>query len=185
LTRSETMCVDKPVFIETLWEWRAFAIKVDPNICRNILNLPLKGGKSTKMLDRYICRLGCDTNIKIRDQDLKVKIFHGRAHAGIGQWTTKTYDFPISAAIFGNITKALKMDLPRRKIRDDKQLISILSQAIPSVQVISVQKQRELHVWPSEDKDGATIELAKIRTPEKVTTISIEHRDIEKVSKAL
>ena len=46
------MCVDNPVFKEILWEWRAFAIKFDPNICRNILNLPLKDGKSTKMLDR-------------------------------------------------------------------------------------------------------------------------------------
>ena len=45
------MYVDNPVFKEILWEWRAFAIKVDPNICRNILNLPLKDGKSTKMLD--------------------------------------------------------------------------------------------------------------------------------------
>ena len=67
------MYVDNPVFKEILWEWRAFAIKVDPNICRNILNLPLKDGKSTKMLDHYICRLGYDTNIKIRDKDLKIK----------------------------------------------------------------------------------------------------------------
>lgn len=33
--------VDNPVFKEILWEWRAFAIKVDPNIYRNILDLPL------------------------------------------------------------------------------------------------------------------------------------------------
>jgi hypothetical protein len=68
------MYVDNPVFTEILWEWRTFAIKVDPNICRNMLNLPLKDGKSTKMLDRYICRLGCDTNIEIRDKDLKIKM---------------------------------------------------------------------------------------------------------------
>jgi hypothetical protein len=40
------MYVDKPVFKETLREWRAFGIRVDPNICRNILNLPRKDGKS-------------------------------------------------------------------------------------------------------------------------------------------
>jgi hypothetical protein len=34
--------VDIPV-LEILWEWRAFAIKVDPNIYRSILDLPLKG----------------------------------------------------------------------------------------------------------------------------------------------
>jgi hypothetical protein len=64
------MYVDNPVFKEILWEWRAFASEFDPDICSNILNLPLKDGKSTKMLDRYICRLGYDTNIKIRDKEL-------------------------------------------------------------------------------------------------------------------
>jgi hypothetical protein len=68
------------------------------------------------------------------------------------------------------------MDLPGRAIRDGKQLMSILSQVTPSVQGINVQKLRELHVWPSGDADGATIELAEISTPEKVVTISIEHR---------
>jgi hypothetical protein len=179
------MYVDKPVFKETLWEWRAFGIRVDPNICRNILNLPIKDGKSIKMLDRYICREGCDINIKIRDEDLKVKNLHDKTQAGIERWTTEIYNFPISAAIFGNITKALNIDLPGRAIRDGKQLMSILSQVTPSVQVISVQKRRELHVLASGDRNGATIELAEISTPEKVTTISIEHQHLEKVNKAL
>ena len=179
------MYVDNPVYKEILWEWRAFAIKVDPNICRNILNLPLKDGKSTKMLDRYICRLGYDTNIKIRDKDLKLKNLHDKTHEGIERWTTEVYNFPISAAIFKNITKALNIDVPGRTIRDGQQLISILSKVTPSVQIISVQKRRELHVWPSDDRNGATIELTEISIPEKVMTISIEHQDLEKVTKAL
>jgi len=179
------MYVDNPAFKEILWEWRAFAIKFDPNICRNILNLPLKDGKSTKMLDRYICRLGYDTNIKIRDKDLKIKKLHEKSHEGIERWTTEVYNFPISTTIFGNITKALNIDVPGRTIRDGQQLISILSKVTPSIQVINVQKRRELHVWPSDDRNGATIELTEIRIPEKVMTISIEHQDLEKVTKAL
>ena len=140
------MYVDNPVFKEILWEWRAFAIKFDPNICRNILSLPLKDGKSTNMLDRYICRVGYDTNIKIRDKDLKLKNLHDKTHKGIEQWITEVYNFPISAAIFTNITKSLNIDLPGRAIRDGQQLISILSKVTPSVQVINVQKRRELHV---------------------------------------
>ncbi|MFY9794518.1 MAG: hypothetical protein WAK17_07290 [Candidatus Nitrosopolaris sp.] len=46
---SETMYVEKPVFKETLWEWRAFGIRVDPYICRNILSLPIK------MVNRLKC----------------------------------------------------------------------------------------------------------------------------------
>ncbi len=179
------MVVDNPVFKEILWEWRAFAVKVDPSICRNILNLPLKDGKSTNMLDRYICRFGYDANIKIRDKDLKIKKLDDKTHAGIERWTTEVYNFPISAAIFRNITKALNIDLPGRAIIDGQQLMSILSEITPSIQVIDVQKRRELHVWPSDDRNGATIELTEISTPEKVMTISIEHRDLEKVTKAL
>jgi hypothetical protein len=177
--------VDNPVFKEILWEWRGFAIKVDPSICRNILNLPLKVGKSTRMLDRYICRFGIHTNIKIRDKDLKIKKLHDKTPAGIERWITEVYNFPISAAIFGNITHALNIDIAGRVIRDGQQLLSILSQATPSIQVINVQKQRDLHVWPSDDRNGATIELTEISIPEKVMTISIEHQDLEKVTKAL
>ncbi len=125
------MYIDNPVFKETLWEWRAFDIRVEPDICRKILNLPIKAGKSIRMLDRYICRVGCDINIKIRDQDLKIKNLNDNTHTGIERWTTEVYNFPISAALFGNITKALKIDLPGRVIRDGKQLMSILSQVTP------------------------------------------------------
>jgi len=40
-------------------------------------------------------------------------------------------------------------------------------------------------VWPSGDRNGATIELTEISIPEKVMTIGIEHRDLERVAKAL
>ena len=136
------------------------------------------------MLDRCICTLGYDTNIKIRDKDLKLKNLHDKTHEGLERWT-KVYNFPISAAIFRNITKALNIDLPGRAIRDGQQLMSILSQVTPSIQVINVQKRRELHVWPFSDINGATIELTEISIPEKVMTISIEHQDLEKVTKAL
>jgi hypothetical protein len=179
------MPVDKMRFKETLWEWRTFGYRVDSNIRHNILRLPIKDGKSIKMQDHYLCRVGCDINIKIREEDLKVKNLHNRTYAGIEQWTTEAYGFPITAAMFRSITKASKTEIPGRAIRDGKQLVSVLSQAAPSVQVISVQKRRELHMWPTGDIDGATIELAEISTPEKVITISIEHRNLEKVSKAL
>jgi hypothetical protein len=99
------MYIENPVFKETLWEWRAFDIRVHPDICRKILNLPIKDGKPIEMLDRYICRVGCDINIKIRDQDLKIKNFHEKTHIGVEQWTTEVYNFPVSAALFENITR--------------------------------------------------------------------------------
>ncbi|MDQ6667181.1 MAG: hypothetical protein M3Y53_03020 [Thermoproteota archaeon] len=177
------MSVDKPKFKETLWEWCTFGNRVDSNIRRKILRFPVRDDKSIKMQDHYLCRVGCDINIKIREEDLKVKSFHNKTYAGIEQWTTEAYGFPITAALFRSITKALKIEIPGRAIKDGKQLVSILSQAAPSVQVIRVQRRRELHGWPT--GDGTTIELVEISTPEKVITISIEHRNLEKVSKAL
>ena len=64
-----------PVFKETLWEWRSFG-KVDPNIYNNISSLPIKAAKPTKILDRYLCKADCEVNIKLRDEDLKIKSLH-------------------------------------------------------------------------------------------------------------
>jgi hypothetical protein len=102
--------------------------------------LPIKDGKSIRMLDRYLCRAGCYINIKIREEDLKVKNFHYKTHAGIEQWTTEAYGFPITAAMFRSVTKALKIEIPGSAIKVGKQPVSVMSQAAPSVQVVNVQK---------------------------------------------
>ena len=53
-TDLEAMFEDHPRFKETpKWEWCAFSIEVDSDICRNILSLPIKDGNSIKMLDRF------------------------------------------------------------------------------------------------------------------------------------
>lgn len=68
-----------PVFNEALWE--CYTIEIDfvgvhPNIYDSISSLPIKAGKPIKMLDRYLCKVGCDVNIKLRDKDLKIKFLH-------------------------------------------------------------------------------------------------------------
>jgi hypothetical protein len=114
-----------------------------------------------------------------------VKHFHNKTNAGIEQWITEASGFPITAAMFRSISKALKIEIPVRPIEDGKQPVSVLSHAAPLVLITSVQTRRELHGWPTGEIDGATKELAEISTPEKVIRISIEHRNLEKVSKAL
>lgn len=172
------------MFKETLWEWRSFG-RLDPSICNKLSSLPTKAGKPNKILDRYLCKGGSEVNIKLRDEDLKIKSLHYKTDTGIEQWTTEVYNFPISANVFRNITKALKLEIKGREIENDKQLLSVLSKATQSIKVIGVQKQRELHTWPPDSRDAVTIELAEISKPEYVTTISVEHQSLEKVSKAL
>ena len=174
-----------PVYKETLWEWRSFG-RPDPNIYNNISSLPIKVGKPIKMLDRYLFNdAGCEVNIKLRDKDLKIKSLHYKTDTGIEQWTTEAYNFPISANVFRKVTSALKVEIKGREVEDGKQLLSILSHASKSIKVIDVQKQRELYMWPSGSIDAVTIELAEISKPECITTISVEHQSLEKVSKAL
>jgi hypothetical protein len=149
------------------------------------LSLPIKSGMPVKMLDRYLCKVGCDVNIKLRDRDLKIKSIHYKTDTGIEIWTTEVYNFPISANVFRKTTRALISEIEDREIEDGRQLLSILSHAMKSIKVISVQKQRELHIWPPNSKDAVTIELAEISKPECVTTISVKHQSLEKVSTAL
>jgi hypothetical protein len=78
------------------------------NIYNSISSLPIIVGKPIKMLDRYLCRVGCEANIKLRDKDLKIKSLHYKTDTGIEQWTTEVYNFPISANVFRNITSSLK-----------------------------------------------------------------------------
>ncbi|MGN6632742.1 MAG: hypothetical protein ACTHKP_10975 [Nitrososphaeraceae archaeon] len=182
--KEEKETQSNPVYKETLWEWRSFG-RPDPNIYKNILSLPIKVGKSIKMLDRYLCKPGCEVNIKLRDKDLKIKSLLCKTNTGIEQWATEVYNFPISASVFRKLTSALKLEIKEREVEDGKQLLSILSHASKSIKVINVQKQRELHIWPPNSKDAVTIELAEISKPECVTTISVEHQNLKKVSKAL
>jgi hypothetical protein len=60
-----------------------------------------------------------------------------------------------------------------------------------SLRIISVFKEREQYLFPINGKnnnklsDSATIEISCLRGPEEVTSINIEHIDIDKVLEAV
>jgi len=176
---------DGPKFKETLWEWRAFAIRVESNFRQKILSLPKKHGKPLILTDRYIFRIGSNSNIKIRGPDLRIKRIAKVSKKRIALWTTEAYSFPISAYLFNDVTNALNISLPKREVKDGDQLVSILSHATPLIRIVNVVKHRELRVWPPSNPEGVIIELAEINVPEKVNSVSIEHRDLKKVNEAV
>lgn len=180
-----TMPQEEPKFKETLWEWRAFVPRVDSDTRKKILNLPKKHGKPLTMHDRYICRFGSSTNIKIRVKDLRIKRLAAVSKSGVELFTTEVYSFPISAHLFGDITNSLNVTLPKREVRNGDQLISTLSHSTPSIQIVNVLKHRELYKWPPDDPEGVVIELAEINIPERVNSISVENRDLKKVNEAI
>jgi hypothetical protein len=176
---------EEPKFKETLWEWRAFVPRVNSDTRKKILNLPKKHDKPLTMNDRYICRIGSNTNIKIRVNDLRIKRRAIVCENGVELFTTEVYSFPISAHLFGEITNALNIALPKIEVRDGDQLISTLFHSTPSIRILDVLKYRELYKWPADDPAGVVIELAEINMPERVNSISVEHRDLKKVNEAI
>jgi hypothetical protein len=173
-----------------------------------IHELPLKFDRPTKMTDNYVWTPDCNLNIKLRDQDLKIKELIGSQPCDMDnalgvttyaeQWTTEVYSFPISVLLMKRIGKGLSlrnMSRSLRLIEDKEQFIESLQSQSNSVRIISVFKQREQRLLPIENdlkeksqqgpRGIATIEISHLADPEDVFTLSIEHASIDKVIAAI
>jgi hypothetical protein len=64
---------EAPKSSETLWEWRAFSKTFQKSLINMIRVLPVKFDRPTKMTDNYVWTPNCNLNIKLREQDLKIK----------------------------------------------------------------------------------------------------------------
>ena len=62
-----------PKFSEKLWEWRSFNKTSHKNLSDMIQELPVKFDRPTKMTDNYVWTPDCSLNIKLREEDLKIK----------------------------------------------------------------------------------------------------------------
>jgi hypothetical protein len=60
-------------FSERLWEWRLFSNALHRNLLKVIQGLPGKFDRPIKMTDDYVWTPDCNLNIKLREQDLKIK----------------------------------------------------------------------------------------------------------------
>ncbi len=156
------------------------------------------------MTDNYVWTPGSNLNIKLRDEDLKIKELIGSQPCymdntlGITtyaeQWTTEVYSFPIPVLLMQRIGKGLGLrDMARSLclIEDKEQFIESLQSQSNSVRIISVHKQREQRLLPIEDdlKEKVnkglgklvTVEISHLIGPEDVSTLSIEHASIDNV----
>ena len=169
-----------------------------------IHELPLKFDRPTKMTDNYVWTPDCNLNIKLRDQDLKIKELIGSQPCDMDnalgvttyaeQWTTEVYSFPISVLLMKRIGKGLSLRNMSRSlslIEDKEQFIESLQSQSNSVRIISVHKQREQRLLPIEDDlkekvnkslgELVTVEISDLIGPEDVSTLSIEHVSIDNV----
>jgi hypothetical protein len=198
-----------PKFSERLWEWRSFSKTSHKSLMNVIHELPLKFDRPTRMTDNYVWTPDCNLNIKLRDQDLKIKELIGSqpydmdnalgVTTNAEQLTTEVYSFPIPVLLMKRIGKGLGLrNVPRssRLIEDKEQFIESLQSQSNSVRIISVFKQREQRLLlPIENApkekinklqgEIATIEISHLAGPEDVFTLSIEHASIDKVIAAI
>ncbi len=111
-----------PKFSERLWEWRLFSNILHKSLLNVIQELPVKFDRPTKMTDNYVWTPDCNLNIKLREQDLKIKELIGfqpcKMDNALGtttyaeQWTTEVYSFPIPTLLMKRIGKGLGIRNP-------------------------------------------------------------------------
>lgn len=77
----------------------------------------------------------------------------------------------------------------KKEIQNRQQLLSILRFASEAFRVITVDKHRDQYAWPNNHRDTKAkevmIEVATIHGPEPLTSISIEHQDLDRVNDLL
>jgi hypothetical protein len=164
----------------------------------------MKFDRPTKMTDNYVWTPSCNLNIKLREQDLKIKELMRSQSCDTNitswsttfaeQWITEVYSFPISTFLMkrivqglniGNVSKTLNM------AKDKEQFIELLQSQSNSVKVLSIRKEREQHLFPIDENlkdDGykeserlVTIELSHVLIPEDVYTLSVESSSIDMI----
>jgi hypothetical protein len=196
VTSGVLMVIERPAFSETLWEWRAFG-EIDANSLHRISNLPKRHDRTGNLKDEYLWVPKCSVNLKLRGEGIRIKRLLSESQDGsIKPWITEAYNFPILSTLFNMILADFKLELPQKEkaIQTREQLLSTLQSASAAIRMITVDKHREQYLWQhNNNRDGrargggreVAIELATIHRPELVTSISIEHEDLDKVDNAL
>jgi hypothetical protein len=189
-----------------LWEWRSFSKTFQKGLLDRIENLPVKADRPTRMTDNYVWMPDCSSNIKLRERDLKIKHLMNSCPCHLDdtsrkttyaqQWTTEAFGFPISASLMKRISKELNInDIPGTLplITDKERFVSLLQSLSNSLRVVAVSKEREQRLFPIDGNNNydkeisacVTIEISYMTNPEEVTSICIEHTNINKVLAAV
>jgi hypothetical protein len=161
------------------WEWRCFG-RLDPHLRDRIVQLPLAYPTTRSVTDRYLWVPGLGTNIKLRSWpggvSLKFKQCYRRDPAeAMGLWIERPeedHPFPLPPSVVARVSAELCREIgPKDGTWDCDELLAELDAT--GVQVITVQKWRRLFRWSHEDS-AAFVELAEIRSPERLETLGIE-----------
>lgn len=173
------------------WEWRGFG-HVDEQIKQRIRSLPSLLDAEWQVTDHYLWAPGCPVNVKLRGNDLKLKRFLA-ARDGLEQWLedeAELFPFPLAPALVAELASTLGVSLahlPQVPL-DQSHLLALLFNASPPVRLIAVTKKRWLYrldaVEGTRFDPAVLVELTDISAPERLTTIALEHPQVQPVQSA-
>jgi exopolyphosphatase/guanosine-5'-triphosphate,3'-diphosphate pyrophosphatase len=163
------------------WEWRAFGQDFGDAEARFAALAKEKVENSEEI---YFVAANCDSNVKIRDQLLDIKILERVDANGLEQWRPVLKEpFPLGANAVALVKSALELTKAATD-RDGLSLDQLLVEIAPSggaVHIVSVRKTRaRYHI------EGCAAELTDVvANGKKVRTAAIEDADPAKVLAAV
>lgn len=170
------------------WEWRAFADRIPSGIRQQFETWPLKypnGPLYARDSDEYLSFRNPEINFKFREADredergLKLKRLLKSTEKRIELWLEDKSDFypyaELNASVLERIATTLgaRLEVVPPGPYEREATIAIFASAEPPPKIITVDKIRQTRKLLT---DGAivTVEIAEIRSPERVFSIGIE-----------
>jgi hypothetical protein len=175
------------------WEWRGFG--GPPQGLRSAIeSLPLLFPTSQDITDHYLWAPGSTVNVKLRLGDLKFKRLLETA-GGLERWIedeAENHPFPVAPDVLEKLAGALGISLGPlpASCPDRDALVRLLDAARPAVRRVSVSKTRWGRLWRGDTRGGedegrqVIVEIAEISSPERISSIAIEHPSRERVAAA-
>lgn len=176
----------------THWEWRGFG-ELPVDVRAAIEALPEKFPDAQELTDEYLWTPDCSVNVKLRLGDLKLKRLVDSRDAGgdlpaLERWLedrNENWAFPLSGSRLRAVEEAVRIDAGSLGAGpcDREELLALLGDR---ARVVAVGKSRRQFSLPlaGASQDAATVELAEILSPERLTSVGLEHSDAAGVDRA-
>jgi hypothetical protein len=172
------------------WEWRGFGA-IPPTPRARLEALPLKFPRAQELVDEYLWVPGAAINVKLRFSNFKLKrLLETRGDCQL--WLEdpqEDHPFPVAREVVAGLARELGVSLPRLEQSSYSRdvLLELLASGSPAVRVIAVGKQRWQREWNSDPpglEESVIVEVAEILSPERTSSVGIEHPTLEGVQLA-